>query len=178
MPLDSFAELTAPQAIYVRDLKRFFGDNRFIAAEAGEVLGKIKSSAAAILSNLAAKGAVFRVTPGVFIMSDPKTLPPPVLDIRPPPPKDDVSKVIIMPGRIKTLAHALAYLKAFRVHVERVGSLFVMDGHFRVTEERLIDIAERRRSNAEKYQTDKPRRLGDLPTSIADPSAKQRIAKR
>lgn len=171
MPLDFSAQsLTVFQADVADTLHQLYGALPFTAPRAAERMNRPRPSIAAMVAILIIKGVLERLEPGFFRFIDPGARTPvqPVADA---PVKSEPA--IIMPGPIKDLPHALAYLNQCGVPVAPAGAVFTIDHRRRATEEQVIVIAENRRSRSVRYPDRPVRRFGGLPTTLERPTAAQ-----
>lgn len=172
--------VTPAQAETLKVLRDKFGYRGFSAVDAMKALGRTnRQSVVCSLSNMVIKGALTRPFNGSLYAIDvtefltaPKSVPEPVA-VEPETNELDA----ILAGPIRDTDHALAWLRLFKISVEHVGSRFKIDGRQPVTAEQLVIVAERRRTNKERYPDQYPR-LNRLPTDIPDPSPQQRMRKR
>lgn len=177
MPNDETAALTADQLSTVKSMKDAFGNATFSALGAGALLNLPKASAAAILCNLVAKGALYRESVGYFTFVKPRAEDRELSErdarvIRESA-RDPVLPVISFGDPITSVERAIGWLTAFRISVEPQGSIFLVDNRFRLSEEQLIASAERRRTHRDRYPPQKPRTVRHLPTQMVAPTADQ-----
>lgn len=181
MPLDAQNIFVTPaQAEKLKALQQAYGYRGFSVAQAMALFGnKNLRSVVSSLSNLVMKGALERPYGGSLyartlaqILIAPKSIAEHVPEtVRP----DNPERIVF--GPIQNIERALAWLKLFGVSVEAKGDRYIIDGRQPATAEQLIVIAERRRTNKEKYANSERRRYA-VPTAIADPAPALRMRQR